>query len=487
MLRQYLPDLVLSPLHEKLAHSLYELNCCHSCVLRFLGNRQAHQHQVFPKEETCLCPACLGFLQMDIQSICEKGNQVFLEKKFELSAQTFSVSTQLPNQLSIRQALFKLYLKEKIQQDLPEPIEVKEIFKYKLRDTFQATSGLTFDVDSPLSFITKLTHQETDLDFQFMTEIPKLNFKVNVKRAKGKTVYQGASGDKINYAAKLLNFEDIQSVFPPSSPTHLPIVQEQTFEHSQLYVAGRYCKLERNISNSVWILGGKRMTEHSVEELIGLPLDEYFRADTHKFSSAGREDADVLMLGLGRPFYFELVRPHKTVISEPDMAQLERQINEAAQGKVSVRDLQLVSRSDTSVLKDSASTKSKSYQCKVQLIPPQPRSALEQLSGTRDLPVSQRNPTRVPRRADLVRDKVIEELILIPETFHSEDESLTDLVSLVTVDLKTSAGTYVKEFMHSDQGRTEPSLKSLLGCEEVKVRSLDVLEIHLDWPKRMER
>lgn len=43
----------------------------------------------------------------------------------------------------------------------------------------------------------------------------------------------------------------------------------------------------------------------------------------------------------------------------------------------------------------------------------------------------------------------------------------------------------IKEFMHGDEGRTEPSLSSLLGCGVV-VDSLDVLKIHLDWPHRVE-
>jgi len=31
------------------------------------------------------------------------------------------------------------------------------------------------------------------------------------------------------------------------------------------------------------------------------------------------------------------------------------------------------------------------------------------------------------------------------------------------LDLKTQAGTYIKEFVHGDMGRTTPSLKQMLG------------------------
>ena len=46
--------------------------------------------------------------------------------------------------------------------------------------------------------------------------------------------------------------------------------------------------------------------------------------------------------------------------------------------------------------------------------------------------------------------------------------------------LCTSAGTYIKEFVHADDGRTTPSLGKLLDCETA-ILQLDVNEIHLEW------
>lgn len=44
------------------------------------------------------------------------------------------------------------------------------------------------------------------------------------------------------------------------------------------------------------------------------------------------------------------------------------------------------------------------------------------------------------------------------------------------------AGTYIKEFVHGDDGRTNPSLGSLLGCSgPAEILELDVLEIHMDF------
>jgi tRNA pseudouridine synthase 10 len=46
--------------------------------------------------------------------------------------------------------------------------------------------------------------------------------------------------------------------------------------------------------------------------------------------------------------------------------------------------------------------------------------------------------------------------------------------------LRTQAGTYVKEFVHGDAGRTAPSLGDLLGCR-AEIIQLDVTAINDDW------
>jgi hypothetical protein len=80
----------------------------------------------------------------------------------------------------------------------------------------------------------------------------------------------------------------------------------------------------------------------------------------------------------------------------------------------------------------------------------------------------------------MVREKTIEEIII-----HPQDKTDQGLYKRLLVDLKTSAGTYVKEFMHGDDGRTTPSLSSILDCGVVRVVSLDVSRVHLEWPPRI--
>ena len=48
--------------------------------------------------------------------------------------------------------------------------------------------------------------------------------------------------------------------------------------------------------------------------------------------------------------------------------------------------------------------------------------------------------------------------------------------------MHAQAGTYIKEFVHGDNGRTLPNLGSFLGLgEPAQILELDVLEIHMDF------
>jgi tRNA pseudouridine synthase 10 len=54
------------------------------------------------------------------------------------------------------------------------------------------------------------------------------------------------------------------------------------------------------------------------------------------------------------------------------------------------------------------------------------------------------------------------------------------------LDIVTQAGTYVKELVHGEFGRTEPSISSIIGAE-IDIAALDVMNIDLDFPKSMIR
>ncbi|KAJ3149021.1 putative tRNA pseudouridine synthase Pus10 [Geranomyces variabilis] len=482
-----------------------------------------------------ICGACLGLLQCDHRAIARDAAELFAKENYVLTpdAQTFIMSVRLPAQLSIRQRIYMHLLHAKLDVPILQPImhnappaeadpqvEVKEILRSLLADEFAAATRLNFNPHSPFMVAFQFEHDETERDYMFMTKIPTADFAVKFRRRQGKEVVEGASSDKISRAVNKLVHADFEkaNMSPPPAIKHIPTVVKTEFTHNPIFTAGRYLKLERHISNSPWIIGGERLAEHSVEELVATHVDRLFRVDSHKFYSSGREDADVLMLGRGRPYYLELINPRNTVVTQAEMEACQEEINAAAGGKVKALHMQRITKEETKMLKDSAETKCKSYSTLVRLSKPVSVEQLAKISQLKDLEVAQRNPTRVPRRADLVRAKVIHALHVYPErrktpaTGDAETDADADAASnanvkaetdvkatadgdadataqhnamtdLVRVDLKTSAGTYVKEFMHGDGGRTVPSLKDLLEVESATVETLDVLEVHLDWPE----
>ena len=83
--------------------------------------------------------------------------------------------------------------------------------------------------------------------------------------------------------------------------------------------------------------------------------------------------------------------------------------------------------------------------------------------------VKQRTPTRVAhRRADLVRPRFVESVNIL--SFER---------GMVELEIRAQHGTYIRELVSGDMGRTVPSFSSLVGGA-CKVEVLDVLNLHLE-------
>ncbi len=243
---------------------------------------------------------------------------------------------------------------------------------------------------------------------------------------------------------------------------------------SSLYIYGRYWKLERGIPQSRWLCPKCRgvgceycnytgkMYPTSVQELIGDPAKEMFEAEDHRIHAMGREDIDARMLGTGRPFILELIKPKKR---KGDLKELERIINERAKGKIKVEIHRFANYSD--VLKIKGANPRKRYLAKISLSEEVPKEkvikALKEIEGK---VIEQWTPLRVlHRRGNLLRRRKVYEAKLV--NYEGKE---------IDVEFLTDGGTYIKELVSGDMGRTRPSLSELLGVE-AKVKELDVLEI----------
>ncbi len=247
-----------------------------------------------------------------------------------------------------------------------------------------------------------------------------------------------------------------------------------------VFVYGRYRKLDRGIPQTRWPCracrgrdGGCESCEgsglqyrDSVQDLIGEPAREMFDAEQTSFHGMGREDIDVRCLGRGRPFVLELKRPRRRTT---DLQVLTDAIVNSADGKVSVSELRMSMRNEVSRIKETRAEKSYTIRFTVDGGIEDEATAIAAMESLAGVELSQQTPKRVAhRRADMVRKRTV---VAVSDVTIDGDE--------LEFRVRCQAGTYVKELVHSDDGRTKPSVAGLLGaaCE---VLSLDVEEIHAD-------
>jgi tRNA pseudouridine synthase 10 len=83
----------------------------------------------------------------------------------------------------------------------------------------------------------------------------------------------------------------------------------------------------------------------------------------------------------------------------------------------------------------------------------------------------------------MVRPKTIHHLSVskLPPKSIGTDENMKAKAQFLRLIMDTEAGTYIKEFVHGDLGRTSPSFASLAGAA-ADILDLDVLEVDLVWP-----
>lgn len=242
-----------------------------------------------------------------------------------------------------------------------------------------------------------------------------------------------------------------------------------------LFIYGRYKKYVRGIPQTRWLCrncmgkgckrcnGKGKMYETSVQELIAEKVMLATQGKEHFFHGMGREDIDVRMLGNGRPFILEIREP---VIRTIDLKKLENEINDFAAGKVSVEKLRIVSGKKVEEIKEEKCRKR--YSATVEIAGTCTKEMLEKsINDLREKDIYQETPNRVlHRRSDIRRVRHIYDVLL-----NWVDGNTAGL------EIECEAGTYVKELISGDGGRTRPSLTEILGIP-CRVKELDVIWIH---------
>ncbi|MFW9819712.1 MAG: tRNA pseudouridine(54/55) synthase Pus10, partial [Candidatus Thorarchaeota archaeon] len=249
-----------------------------------------------------------------------------------------------------------------------------------------------------------------------------------------------------------------------------------------IFIYGRYNKLIRGIPQTHWFCkkcmgAGCELCNYtgkqyitSVEDLISPIFINESKASDSKFHGAGREDIDVRMLGSGRPFILELRNPK---IRNLSLNKIQKKVNKKNKKKVRIHDLKYSNKKEVIRIKSEAKNTKKIYKAIVKSESKLNKEEFNQkivLLKTKfvNKEINQRTPHRVShRRSDKVREKIIYQI-----------ESKFIKPNLYEFIIETQGGTYIKELISGDDGRTTPSFsevfKTSLNCIE-----LDVIEILL--------
>jgi tRNA U54 and U55 pseudouridine synthase Pus10 len=303
------------------------------------------------------------------------------------------------------------------------------------------------------------------------------------------------------------------------------------------YVRGEYTKSRRGVPQSPFFVveGGHtvRLGETSVEEQIAPAVSKHCGGMSQlnnngasgrdvvygatKFHASGREDMDVRMLirskhpsssgkiVTGRPFVCEVIDayrmptsvalvamaneinhlPHDSVSTTVDDRNGRQKHAAGTNGAyyygsnptgVGVSALSIVSSASFKSLQAETESKVKHYGClcwSETVLSTTVESIELDLGWSFPVTIAQRTPLRVlHRRAPAVRQRHI----LTGSVVERVDDHYFRLR------LSTDAGTYVKEFVHGDLGRTVPSASSMLQCR-TDILELDCEGVETDPPR----
>ncbi|KAG0598809.1 hypothetical protein M758_12G102100 [Ceratodon purpureus] len=438
------------------------------------------------------CVVCLGALHLlvddganlkQIEDVVAKDGYVFDKFCLEVSVPAVSV---------VRERSLWFYLKEKYpketmfsaQYESSSIVSLKEAIKWSLITPLESKLAAKFDANALLRIALLYKHSTSLTDLNFIHhssgDAKRRRYGYEAKApaaglaavAAERSAEAGESVAAVTRALATMTSKTFSRHFPSPPPqVTTPCDQSIMCWRMPVFVGGRYLKFSRNISQSRWMIDDERMGEGSVQEVIGNVVFPHYKGDSYKFHAAGREDIDVRMLGPGRPFIVEISNA-RCIPDSSEMVKLEAEINGLKEGWVKVRELRQVGIESCAIMREGESEKQKEYAAVVWLSRPVTQADFEALSSLKELELQQKTPVRVlHRRSPLIR----------PRTIHwMRCEEIKGSPNYFLLFLCTQAGTYIKEFVHGDLGRTYPNVGSILNCE-ADILQLDVMDVKMDF------
>ncbi|XP_063914751.1 putative tRNA pseudouridine synthase Pus10 isoform X2 [Zophobas morio] len=465
---------------------LIELGCCKRCALRFVGDsntnydnptddvkkltrkdlgQNSNDENVFKKSKPNPCIICLDLLQdTTLQTMILNPE---LEKVLEYDSDTFVNYVSLPKAVLIREHSMEICVKEKFPQF------------FKDRNVIALNRAWSLSIQNKLAQrLEKKYDKNSYLQIQFNTsyvldkEESLVMLLLEDKSRKHSIQHDPLSCKNVTSSLQTINSELFKQKvsIPPATPTKALDVEQVFYKHDHVFIAGRYCKYARNMFQTPWSGDDIQVEISSVQEKIFDHIENSFSAMV--FSSSGREDFDVRTLGRGRPFFIKICDPKRTKVSFEKFRQIEQAVKHTK--VVEVRDLQFIDRRYLSNIKEGEQFKKKTYRALCIVDKPENLTAyIDKINNISAVTLQQKTPLRVyHRRSSDIRERQIYSL---------KAKVINGKKNLLELDMITQAGTYIKEFVHGDLGRTTPSLCEIVGGY-IDIIALDVLDIHLDFP-----
>jgi len=415
-----------------------------------------------------------------IEKLVEKTQ---LAKVQEYKYNNFYFNVSFPKSLPIRSHSLYIHLKKNFpdvtlyslynQSQEPSLEQPHKIFRVIASEILSKVLNKTCHPKSNLSLLLTIGYEYDDAEVEPFKNI------TSRKSSSKKNRSSELSRNDIFELLKDVSDGSFKSHFavPPVVPEKEIFLEKIDITADPIYLGGRYLKFQRNVGQTPWVIDGVKIAEHNVQDIIYDAVCDVLGCNRNEmtFTASGREDVDVRMLGSGRPFYIKIDNPRERTVSTDQLLEIERRIIDSK--LVAVIKLKSIYVSDTKRIKLGEETKRKTYRALCKTAAPNIKEALDVINRQENLIINQKTCMRVLHRRTLMpREKTIYKLKASEVPGHDD---------LFEVDLVTQAGTYVKEFIHGDFERTDPSISSLLGYATDLV-ALDCVDINLIWPEADE-